>query len=421
MRRGLASLIMGLSLIVATVSWAGFTLSRTLLDPGRSERLADQLLENDQVRNALIDRLADALEAQIPAEVPVPRQLVETGAEVALDDPRVEALIRDGFVRVHQNALAGSSEPVRVDAGALGAAGRDALVGVRPELDLILPPAPALGIELPTAGLSWLGSVKNFVDRWTVIGAVVSAAGLLLAFAVARDRAPVLRRVAFWAFGVAAFWLLMGYGLPWLIGLVSPTSAALATAMVDVFFGAMIGPAVTMAATGGALLAASLLWPMFNDRRGAAVLHPRTTRPGGQQTPLGPRPASHQPTLHQPTLHQPTGHPPTLHPSAGHSPTLHQPTGHPPTLHPPTGHPPATVPHPPRPADPTELMPRPRVPDTPTTADGPIGPMTGQARPLHEPGGTTVWEPGRGYVTERDDESATAEWFDDRGHRGHHQ
>ena len=49
---------------MATASWAGFTLSRTILDPGRSERLAEQLLENPQVREALVDRLADAVEPQ---------------------------------------------------------------------------------------------------------------------------------------------------------------------------------------------------------------------------------------------------------------------------------------------------------------------------------------------------------------------
>ena len=55
MRRGLASLIIGLSLVVASLSWAGFILSRTVLDPGRSERLAAQLLEHDGVREALAE------------------------------------------------------------------------------------------------------------------------------------------------------------------------------------------------------------------------------------------------------------------------------------------------------------------------------------------------------------------------------
>ncbi|MGI9599149.1 MAG: hypothetical protein ACR2QK_23500 [Acidimicrobiales bacterium] len=294
MRRGFASLIIGLSLIVASASWAGFTLSRTVLDPGRSERLADQLLENPDVRRAMTARLADALEDQIPPEIPVRRQLLETGAEQALDDPRVEALIRDGFVRVHQNALEGNGEPVVIDAGSLGAAGRDALVLARPELDGVLPPTPVLELELPTAGFSWIGSVKNFVDRFTTIGALVALFGAVTAFAVARDRAPVLRRVAFWGYGAAGFWLAVGYGIPWVAGNLSPTSGAIATAAADVFFGAMIRPAIVMAVVATAILIAGILWPFFQRRRGAGALQPRrrpaTTAMGGRVPTAGARP-----------------------------------------------------------------------------------------------------------------------------------
>lgn len=279
MRRGLASLIIGLSLIVASLSWASFTLSRTVLDPGRSERLADELLENPDVRQALVVRMADALEAQIPSEVPVPRGVIEDGAATALDDPRVEALVRDGFVKVHQNALAGVDEPVTVDASALGAAGRDVLVDLRPELEPFLPPTPALEVELPTTGLSWIGSVKNFVDRFTGISALVALIGGVTAFLVAKNRAAVLRRVAFWGYGASAFWLAIAYAIPWLAGNLSPTSAAIASAAADVFFGAMIRPAIIMAIAATALLIAGFVLPVFQRRRGARAIQPRG--PGG--------------------------------------------------------------------------------------------------------------------------------------------
>lgn len=287
MRRGLASLIIGLSLMVASLSWAGFTLSRTILDPGRSERLADQLLENPEVRQALVLRMSDALEEQIPPEVPVPRGVIEAGAEAALDDPRIEALIRDGFVQVHQNALAGNDEPVAIDAGALGAAGRDALVEVRPELEPFLPPTPTVAVELPTTGLSWVGTVKDRVDRYTGIGAVFALLGASAAFVVASDRAAVLRRVAFWGYGAAAFWIVLGYGIPWLAGNLSPTSAAIATAAADVFFGAMIRPAIVIAVLSTVLLIIGFAWPSMQQRRGATVLQPRSGFNGS--TPAAPQ------------------------------------------------------------------------------------------------------------------------------------
>ncbi|MEM9562979.1 MAG: hypothetical protein AAGA93_10195 [Actinomycetota bacterium] len=281
MRRGLASLITGLSLIVATMSWAGFTLSRTILDPGRSERLAEQLLDNPQVRDALVVRLADAVEPQIPPEVPVSRSLIESGAATALDDPRVRALVVDGFVRYHRNALEGETEPVVIDAGDLGAASRDALVDVRPELDQFLPAAPAVEVELPTAGFGWLASVKDFVDRFTLLGALVAAAGATLALAVARNRGAVLRRVAFWGYGAAAFWLLIGLGVPRIADVLSPTSGAIASAAVDVFLGAMIGPAIVVAAASTVLLLLGFALPVLGRKRAARVLQPRNPTGAG--------------------------------------------------------------------------------------------------------------------------------------------
>jgi hypothetical protein len=286
MRQGVSALIVGLSLLVATVSWAGFTLSRTVLDPGRSERLAEQLLDNPQVREALIVRTTDVLADQVPADIPVRRDLLEAAAEQVIDDPRVEALLVDGLVRVHQNALAGRDEPVMIDGGALAAAARDSLVDGRPALDAVLPPAPVVEVELPTAGLARLGAVKNFVDRYTTLTAVAALFGFVTALAVAKRRAPVLRRVALWGYGAAAFWLLAGFGIPRVAEALSPTSGAIASAAADVFFGAMIRPAVTMAVVATVLLAAGFALPAWERRRGARALD-NTDSPVGHNRPLG--------------------------------------------------------------------------------------------------------------------------------------
>ncbi len=295
MRRGLASLIIGLSLLVATASWAGFTLSRTVLDPGRSERLAEQLLENPQVRDALVDRLSDAVEPQIPAEVPVSRSLIESGAETALDDPRVRALIIDGVVQYHRNALEGNPEPVVIDAAALGSASRDALVAVRPELDQFLPAVPVIQLELPTTGFTWLATLKRFVDRFTLLGALIALAGATLALLVAQDRGAVLRRVAFWGYGAAAFWLVVGFAVPRLADLLSPTSGAIASAAVDVFFGAMIRPAITLAIVSTVVLLVGFLLPAIGGRRGARMIQPRGG-PGGPPPVAAPGPIVGPPT-----------------------------------------------------------------------------------------------------------------------------
>jgi hypothetical protein len=289
MRRGLAGLILGISLVLASVAWSGFVLTHTVLDPGRSERLADQLLDNEVLREALVGRLAGAMGAALPPEFLVPDQQLEEAAAVALEDPRVEALVRDGIVRVHRNALEGNPEPVALDTTALGEASRDALVAVRPELAMVLPEAPPLTVELPTVGLSWLGRLRELAQQVSLLLGAVSLVGILLSLLVARNRPAVLRRVSFWAFGAAAFWLIVGYGIPVLARSLAPSSTAIASAMIDVFFGAMIPPAVTMGVFGAILLGASLLWASASERRGARVLQPgaASNGRGRQEVPAG--------------------------------------------------------------------------------------------------------------------------------------
>lgn len=287
MRRGLASLIMGLSLLVASASWAGFVMSHTVLDPGRSERLADHLLDDPEVKAAIADRIADALQAQVPKGVAIPRQTLEVAANVALEDPRVEALVRDGIVRAHQNALNGVDEPIALDATVLGEAARTALVSNVAALDAVLPPAPQLAVEIPGTGLSWLGTVKDFVDRFTLLGALASGAGLLASFIITTRRAAVLRRVSFWGFGASAFWLAVAYGLPGLVGFIAPSAMAIASAVVDVFAGAMIRPALVMAGISAALLVASIVWPARERRRPAAMID--RAGPGARARAAQPR------------------------------------------------------------------------------------------------------------------------------------
>lgn len=292
MRRGLASLIMGLSLLVASASWAGFVMSHTVLDPGRSERLADHLLDDPEVKAAIADRIADALQGQVPKGVAIPRQTLEVAANVALEDPRVEMLVRDGIVRAHQNALNGVDEPIALDATVLGEAARAALVSNVAALDPLLPPAPQLAVEIPGTGLSWLGTVKDYVDRFTLLGALVAGAGIVLSFVITTRRAAALRRVSFWGFAASAFWLAVAYGLPNLVGLVAPSAMAIASAVVDVFAGAMIRPALIMAGISAALLIVSILWPARERRRPAAMIdkasqgtRARSGRPRGRAAP----------------------------------------------------------------------------------------------------------------------------------------
>jgi len=281
MRRGFAGLILGLSLVVASISWAGFIMSRTVLDPGRSERLAVQVFDNEELRSVLVTRLAESLGAAIPGDIVVPSQTLEAAAGIALDDPQVQAFVQQAIVDTHKQALDGNVQPVVLDSNILSNALRSALVEVSPSLETTVPELPSATIELPTSGLNFLGTLKKFVDQVTIIAALAAAAGGATALVITNDRPSILRRVAFWAFGASLFWLIVGFGVPYLAALIGPASSALITAAIDVFFGAMIHPAIFMGAVGVGLAVASIAWTAVADRQPARVAQPART-PRGQ-------------------------------------------------------------------------------------------------------------------------------------------
>ncbi len=281
MRKGFAGLILGLSLVVASISWAGFIMSRTVLDPGRSERLAVQVFDNEELRSVLVTRLADSLGAAIPGDIVVPSQTLEAAASLALDDPRVQEFVQQAIVDTHRQALEGNAQPVVLDSSVLSDSLRTALVGANPALESAIPQLPATTVELPTSGLSFLGTLKNFVDQVTILAALAALAGATTALVITNDRPSVLRRVAFWAFGASLFWLLVGFGVPYLAALIGPASSALITAAIDVFFGAMIRPAIFMGVVGVGLVIASMAWTAVAERQPARVAQPART-PRGQ-------------------------------------------------------------------------------------------------------------------------------------------
>lgn len=272
MRRSLSAVVLGLSLFLGSVGWASFTITRTALDPSRSEELADQMFENPELRAALVGVLADRLEDLLPPGVAVSRQQLEVVADRTLDDPAVSLLVRDGLVEIHRKALTGDDTDTVLHATAVGTAARNVLVADRPELDAVLPQAPALRVALPTAGLSFLGPVRTALGQAGLIAGMLAAAGTLLAVAVTRDRPMVLRRVSVWAFGTAAFWLILALGIPRLVSALAPTQGMITGAIATVMFGSMVPGALTLLAAGVAMLCASAAWTLHTRRRGARLV-----------------------------------------------------------------------------------------------------------------------------------------------------
>ncbi|MCP4087430.1 MAG: hypothetical protein GY745_20645 [Actinomycetia bacterium] len=324
-RRGVAGLLLGLSLLVASFAWAGFVALKTVLDPDRSVRLAEQLYDNDQVSEAIAHNMANAMAEVIPNAVPVDSDLLTAAAFGALDHPEVEALVSEGLVGAHRQVLGEADAPATINGSALWDAAREELVNLNPELATQLPEGPDLEVTMPKNGLLNLGGFRRTLRRLVAIGAGLASAGALAALFVTSDRPRVLLRLSTWAVFTSGFWFGVGFGIPWLAEQIIPSSSALVAGLVDVFFGALIQPAMVLGLFAVATLVSGLTWRVLQSRS-AAPSAPAAAPAGRfetssnirqpQMATTGSYPAVGAPTPAPPLQPHPAGYPdPARYPS----------------------------------------------------------------------------------------------------------
>ena len=279
-------------------------MTRTVLDPGRSEDIADALLEDEAVRDQLEANIAGGVRAALPPGTPVDSATIDAGAETALASPAVELLVRDALVRSHQAFLGEGEAPRSIESEAFGASARDAVVAERPELDGVLPPAPSIEVPLPTERLPNLGPVRRGLLTAVPLLALVAGAGVVLALVVTTDRRRVVRRAGFWAIGLSGFVLVFAYGIPALAQRFAPDQAQVVAALVSALAAATRGPALVLAGTGVAAVVTSVVWRRAPARAAAppAPAEPRVRRPGRDGGPRRdlPRPGRRPPTTASP-------------------------------------------------------------------------------------------------------------------------
>lgn len=306
-RRLIGGALVGIGLVVASLAWTGFSLSRTIFDPGRSVAVAEALYDDREVRSQLRASLATGLGAAIPDEVDVTRSELVAAADRALDDPLVEAAITDGLVRSHQRFLGldpRPDEPIVVDGSAVAAAARSGLIATRPELMGVVPEIPSVLVTLPVDRLPDGGGAREWLNGAVVLLTALAVGLVAAAFVLTNDRPRVMRRVGYWAIGAGAFWLLVGVVLPQLAHLLVPGQAAIFAAIWGVAAGGMIGPATTAAVAGAVAVVLSFLWMAVN-----ALLGRPGRRPADRPVPAA------QPGAVPMSAPIPPGTPTAVHPA----------------------------------------------------------------------------------------------------------
>jgi hypothetical protein len=305
MRRLIASFLAGVAVFAACVAWTSLAATATVLDPSRTERVAEVLTHDRAVRAAVEDALAQALVAAVPVSAPVSIDEVKAAAHRALDDPRALEVMRVAIVEAHRRLVGETHGSLQVDAGPIAIAGRDALLAAHPELARTLPTPPPLAVELPTESLPDLGGLKDAAGGVPQKAAQAAAVLFAAALLVAADRPRVLRRAGLFAVWAAGAWVALGWLVPWAVShwSVDGGLAVLGSLSVAVARPMML-PAAALLAAGAAVLVAASAWARNRSARSKV--------PAAGPTPGGPvwQPATVQrltPTASPPAV--PVSHP----------------------------------------------------------------------------------------------------------------
>lgn len=300
-RRSIAGLVLGLSLLLASLAWSGYLALRTVLDPDRSREVAVELLDNDEVRDQLASNLAAAVTAGVPEQVPVPDGVVEAAAVRVLDDPAFEELVLTAFADTHAAFLGEGDPPEQLDLNPLAGSLRSAVVAAVPAIEGQLPAEADLRIDLPTEYIPDASPLRSFLQMLVPILAIAAAAGAVFSLVATTDRPSVLRRAGTWAIGATLFYLAIGLGLPWLLRNYAPDGAEIFAALLTAFLRSVVTPSLVLGGVGLALILVAALWPEGSRERSSrqprrAAAEPRRasampTRPAPQRA----RPAQQAP------------------------------------------------------------------------------------------------------------------------------
>ncbi|MCA1844786.1 MAG: hypothetical protein LC792_16645 [Actinobacteria bacterium] len=287
MRRTASSVLVMLGLFAASLAWWSFAARFTVLDSGRSAKIADTLVEQPVIRDAVAEGLGSALERALPPGTPISTEELDAVTHRALDDPRAIEAVRDTVLKAHQRLIGTYDGPVTIDVSPIAVAGRDALLAARPDLAESIPEAPPLSIDLPTQHLPKLGWLPERARELVGLAGLLAATFLGLGMLAASDRPKVLQRAGRWALRAGIGWAFFGWALPYaMTNIAEPRLAALGAIGVAAV-GPMIAPALTLVCAGIGGLLGARAW-----RLALAALPPAP--PSGGPLP-GPRPAPLEP------------------------------------------------------------------------------------------------------------------------------
>lgn len=255
--------LVAFGLILASLAWSGFSLSRTVLNPDRSEEIARHLYNDPFVKEFLEERVAQAVAAQMPLELGVANRDIKAAAASAMDSTEVEDTFVGALSTIHRQLLGletPSGDSVKLNSPEIGEEIKFDLGKQVPGLGNALSSLDVLSVDLPVDSLPDVGSWRDKLANGVNLLALAALILVGVAFVITNNRPKILRRVGFWAIGAAAFWLILAVVIPVAAPVFLPESAALVGGFWGVAAQGMRMPSIVAVAAGVVAVVLSFIW-----------------------------------------------------------------------------------------------------------------------------------------------------------------
>jgi hypothetical protein len=197
-RRAVASILIVIGLVIGAFTLSGWWIQRTAFVTSRTERLADDILQDPVLRDDLARRISEEVAPQLGTDPATVRQV----ADDTLARPAVASLFAPIIGDIHARLIGTRAEPVVITPDLLAAALGDVRAQSLPPVTLEVPP------------IDELDSARRALERNIGRGALLSVALILFGIALHPWRAAALGIVGVGSLASAVLLLVVGYLVP---------------------------------------------------------------------------------------------------------------------------------------------------------------------------------------------------------------
>jgi hypothetical protein len=225
-RSGVGQVLVHFGMLLAALAFASWWTSHTILDTARTRRITDAVLENDDVRTFVANRISSVTAPAVGAPVlglatatraagptaAAPQAALSSRLAVVLDRPDIRVKLEAFVAAAHDRLVGASTTPAVLDKQTV-----DTLVAAAvPNMSAAeVAKVPAVTFDVPQVGAlrASRGALQHRFRLYALGALVLVPVGI----ATSRDKRAALKIVGAWLIGISLTHLIMLWIIPVMI------------------------------------------------------------------------------------------------------------------------------------------------------------------------------------------------------------